>query len=236
MRMPHLLKTTVVTALCSVVGLLPSIQASAQCNPVQNPPSCKQCTYDTTLYLTVCHLGTNYNATIELCTQFATPPNPIKNPCNTSMDTCARALDAITWVKSFCVDQDLKDFQEAAVIQAIIKGTNLCCATGNFLGITIPMCTSGTDCSTSPVAYCHILAMPRCMNKNYTTGCYESCTKCTNFCMVERRYCKTSETSCCKRSFATCSYKVDEAECETCNKRFDCSANYFNSASSVCCD
>lgn len=209
----------------------------AQCDPVQMPPNCDQCTDWRKMDIEVCHGGTSYTATIEMCTQFASPPNPIDNPCTLAPNECARALDAITWVRSFCVDQDLKNIGESALLQAIVKGTNLCCANGNFLGVTIPACTQGYGCMTSPAAYCHILAMPRCMIKNYTTGCYDKCLKCRDFCMIERRYCRPTATSCCKAYVTTCSYNTDQGECEqSCNKIFDCSADYFKGLSNVCCD
>jgi hypothetical protein len=211
--------------------------AIGQCNPTQIPPNCDDCKDWRELYLTVCHGGISYNATVEVCTQYAQPPNLIDNPCTVGPNQCARAADAITWVRSFCVDQDLKNISEQAVLQAIVKGTNLCCPNGNFLGVTIPNCDAGTTCVTSTTAYCHILAMPRCMNKNYFTGCYDQCLECKDYCMIERRYCMSSPTTCCMHSFTTCSYNPDEEQCNAlCNKQWDCGADYFKGSNDDCCD
>lgn len=208
-----------------------------QCSPPQAPPNCDDCKVWNELNITVCHAGTDYNATIEVCTQFAVPPNPIDNPCTVPPDYCARAVDAITWVRSICVDQDLKDIGEPALLQAIVKGTNLCCPTGNFLGVVLPACTPGVGCKESTAAFCHILAMPRCMTKNRITGCYDKCLDCKDFCMIERRYCKPTPTSCCKHFVTTCSYNEDDTACaQFCDREWNCSANYFNGSSEVCCD
>ena len=216
------------------MSLVTTIVSWGQCVPPQAPPNCEDCVQWKELELTVCHAGTNYLATIEVCTQFAVPPSPIDNPCTPG---CQRALDAITWVRKICVDQSLKDIGEPALLQAIVKATNLCCPKGNFLGITIPDCMSGTTCATSITAYCHVLAMPRCMKKNFSTGCYDKCLDCKDFCMIERRYCKPTPTSCCKQYFATCSYNRDEKSCATkCDREWDCGADYFKGISEVCCD
>jgi hypothetical protein len=220
-------------ALLFCLLLLVVSDSYGQCSPPQIPPNCENCANWTNLDITVCHAGTNYTATVELCTQYAVPPNPIDNPCTPG---CQRAADAITWVRSFCVDQDLKDISETAVLAAIVKGTNLCCPSGNFLGVTIPDCTTGQNCTTSVAAFCHILAMPRCLNKNYVTGCYEKCLDCKDFCMIERRYCRTSPTTCCKRYLVTCAYDEDPEDCPKCNKKWNCAENYFNASSEVCCD
>lgn len=206
----------------------------AQCLPPQIPADCDSCKEWKDLDLTICHGGVNYTATLEVCTQFAVPPNPIANPCT---GNCTRALDAITWVRRICVDPNLKNLGEAALIQAIIKGTNLCCKNGNFLGVTIPECSVGTDCKTSIAAYCHILAMPKCTRKNYITGCYDKCTQCVEFCMVERRYCRPTPTSCCKQWKVTCNEPPSPGACElSCDRIWDCNENYFKGISDVCCD
>jgi hypothetical protein len=231
--MRHLLTIVAFTSLFSLPTFAQCKGDGDTCNPVQLPPCCEECVNEQTLHLTVCHNMQNFSADVVVCTQYASSLNPIWNPCTPN---CTRAVDAITWVKSFCVDQDLKDISEAAVLQAIVRATNLCCPGGNFLGVAIPNCNPNTDCFTSTVAFCHILAMPRCMNKNYLTGCYDSCTECQDFCMIERRYCKQSDLTCCRRAFATCSY--DEhlgKECPgECNKQFDCSRNYFNGGGNCC--
>lgn len=207
----------------------------SQCIPPQLDPDCDACLNWTKINITVCVTSTlSYNATIEICTQYAVPPNPIDNPCTPN---CNRAIDAITWVRSICVDQDLKDLGEPALLQAIIRGTNLCCPAGNFLNVMIPACTAEYGCETSPAAFCHILAMPRCMNKNYETGCYDKCLDCKDFCMVERRYCRPTPTTCCKHYNTTCSYREDAESCNAmCNKTWDCDLWYFKGNSNVCCN
>ena len=213
---------------------LTTLPIYGQCYPAQTPPNCDDCKEWHTKEIIVCHAGINYYATLELCTQFALPPNPIDNPCTPD---CKRALDAITWVRRICVDQNLKNLGESALLQAIIKATNLCCPDGNFLGAVIPMCTPGTDCINSLKAYCYILALPRCMNKNYITGCYESCLECKDFCMIERRYCMLNPTTCCKQWIVTCDFKEDSLACtQSCNRIWDCTADYFKGISNVCCD
>lgn len=215
-----------VVVMATMIG---TILATAQCDPLQYPPKCEDCIDWQTVTIPLCHAGVNYTMDVVLCTQYAPLPNPIDNPCTPG---CERALDAVTWVKSFCVSQSLKDLGETAVLSAIVVGTDLCC--NNFLGVTLPVCDAGTSCKLSTVAFCHQLAMPRCMNKNYVTGCYESCTQCTNFCMIERRYCKPTPETCCKEFKITCPY-ANETECQECNKRWDCEAVYFQASNSNCC-
>ena len=89
---------TIITLIC-LFYFAPVLMA--QCDPVQIAPNCDQCTDWRKMDIEVCHGGTTYTATIEMCTQFASPPNPIDNPCTLAPNECARALDAITWVRSF---------------------------------------------------------------------------------------------------------------------------------------
>lgn len=149
-------------AILAWVAVVIAAKANGQCMPAQIPANCDDCETWEEVYLTICHQGINYNATLEVCTQFGVPPNPIDNPCTPN---CDRAADAITWVRSICVDVDLKAISEEAVLQAIVKGTNLCCANGNVLGVTLPACQAGVGCASSTTAYCQILAMPRCENQ-----------------------------------------------------------------------
>lgn len=150
---------------------------------------------------TICHAGTDYVANVWICTQYATT-TLIDNPCTSlSPNECDYAVNSVSWVKKICVPPALKDLGLPAIYQAIVNGTDLCC--NNFLGVTIPQCNSGTTCKTltNTGIYCHILALPKCLEKNYTTGCYMACdngVNCGQHCFVERRYCKTSPTHCCR--------------------------------------
>jgi hypothetical protein len=225
--------TTFIALLVLFFTFHPTMRAQCRgggdtCNPVQLPPCCEKCVNEQTLYLAVCSANQTFYADVVVCTQYGVPPNPIWNPCDTV--GCARAVDSITWVKSFCVDQDLKNLGEAALLSAIVRATNLCCTGSNFLGATIPNCDANTTCITSTKAFCHILAMPRCMTKNYVTGCYDKCSECKDFCMIERRYCNQGELQCCRRAFATCLYNEHpEKQCPVeCNKEFECDKTYFN--------
>lgn len=218
------------------MAIIDSNLMMAQCMPPLIPPDCDNCAPWQKYDVTVCHGSVNYTATIELCTQYAVPPYPIENPCTPG---CARAVDAITWVRSFCVSQDLKNMGEGALLGAIVRNTNLCCPDIDFINVVIPECAPGYMCNKSPAAYCHILAMPRCMNNNYVTGCYEKCLDCKEFCMIERRYCKPTPTTCCKfyGEAWTCAYLEDVDECTSlCNKQFNCGADYFKGVSDACCN
>ena len=116
---------TIITLIC-LFYFAPVLMA--QCDPVQIAPNSDQCTDWRKMDIEVCHGGTTYTATIEMCTQFASPPNPIDNPCTLAPNECARALDAITWVRSFCVDQDLK------------KHRRICSSSGNREGDKSLLC------------------------------------------------------------------------------------------------
>lgn len=204
--------------------------ASGQCNPPQEAPDCNDCVaqkYD----ITICHGNTNYQAHVVICTQYA-GTLPLDNPCTPN---CDRAVDAISWVREICVPQALKDLGLTAIYAAIVRGTNLCC--NDFLGAkpAWPFCSSGSTCKTSTTAYCHILALPKCLRKDYVNGCYYSCQeKCQDYCMIERRYCKFSPTECCSALMDICDFNND-SQCtgSSCNVQFDnCSAL----TTELCCD
>jgi len=200
-----------------------------QCS-TQIPPNCVCADGDKILYIDICHAGVTYQADITVCTQYATTA-PIDNPCTPD---CVAGLNSITWVKKICVPPDLKNLGLLAIYQAIIRGTNLCCAKGNFLNVTLPNCTYGTNCITSADAYCHILALPRCLKKNYVTGCYEQCNGCNDYCLVERRYCMTTPTTCCKQMRTICSYNDDDVCNQECNTTGPICKDLDDS--DVCCD
>jgi len=114
---------------------------------------------------TICHAGTNYIATVWLCSQSATTAL-IDNPCTSVYPSeCDYAVNSVSWIKKICVPQALKNMGLLAIYQAIINGTDLCC--NNFLGVTIPKCNTGTICATptNTGVYCHILALPKCLKR-----------------------------------------------------------------------
>jgi|GEM_PF-1542426 hypothetical protein len=209
--------------------LLSSQSALSQC--VSPPNQCGnqtpiQCECVGTEYeFKVCHAGTEYIANVWMCTQQAVPPTPLDNPCTVPPNECAFPINSITWVKKICVPQELKDQNLTAVYQAIIRGTDLCCY--NFIGATIPACNAGARCSdpTNPGIYCHVLALPKCLSKNFSTGCYTSCDNggnCANHCFIERRYCKETPTSCCSFVRSICE-GVNDPPCTggSCNVVFN---------------
>ncbi len=222
-----------------MLSLLLSRSAYGQC---ESPPN--QCTIQTPLEcdcagteyeFTICHGGTDYTATVWMCTQHATAPIPIDNPCTIPPLECDYAVNSVTWIKKICVPQALKNLGIESIYQAIIRGTDLCCF--NFLGVTIPKCNTGTTCATltNSSIYCHILALPKCLYKDHITGCYTACdngANCSHHCFVERRYCRQTPTSCCSYLRTICE-GANEVQCSgSCNVTFD---NCCNLGGGQCC-
>lgn len=218
--------------LLTLITLWPAANLFAQCVPPQADPNCKDCA-EIPYEITICHGGVDYVANVWICTQYATT-TLIFNPCATP--TCSRPVNAISWVRRICVPQDLKDLGLTAIYAAIVKGTNLCC--NDFLGVksTWPNCSPNSDCKTSTQAYCHILALPKCLHKSYPPGdgCYYQCEEgCNNYCMVDRRYCKIGVDTCCSALMGVCEYNDSEVCVSgTCNVQFD---NCNAIASEACC-
>lgn len=217
--------------LTVVLLLLVPIQLFAQC-PTQEPPDCN-CDYRIE-EIEVCFANVTYVAMVTMCTQYPMA-QLIDNPCTVGpLDSCVFPVDAITWVRDICVPQNLKNHGLLAIYNAIVRGTNLCC--NNFIGAAIPNCQSGYDCVMSANAYCHLLMLPKCLNKNYATGCYDYCGNgCKNYCVVDRRYCMQNPTTCCMYGRIVCEY-MDEQPCnQNCNTYFDqCDKLVYQTT--LCCD
>jgi len=209
-----------------MLGLTAS-DAKAQCEypidqcPKQMPLDC-DCEGVQTDF-TICFAGTNYTASVWMCTQYASSSTLIDNPCTAGggLD-CNYGVNAITWIKRICVPQELKNQGLTAIYQAIIRGTDLCC--NNILGVTLPNCGIGNTCTnlTNNNVYCHILALPKCLDKHYDAPfCYYACdNSCARHCFVERRYCRTSPVDCCSFQRTVC--EGDNTACTgECNTYFD---------------
>lgn len=232
-RLVSIVTLLIATSLAAMAQGEPCDQQIASTCSTQVAPNCDNCVYSIVEF-TVCHAGQEYAAEVTLCTQYATTA-PIDNPCTPD---CATGLDAITWVRSFCVDPNLKAFGVETIYAAIIQATNLCCPDGNFLGVTIPNCTpNGTNCKTSWLAFSHILALPKCLKKNYVTGCYDYCGNgCNDYCMVERRYCRQGEGGPCCRAFrVTCAYNNDGHCATNCNPSLTFCCENLTDGGTTCC-
>lgn len=106
-----------------------SMPCFSQCVPPQLSPDCS-CKEPIEYSITICHGGTNYLASVWICTQYKNE-SLIYNPCG--LPPCNRPVDAISWVKKICIPQELKNLGLTAVYAAIVRGTNLCC--NDFLGV-----------------------------------------------------------------------------------------------------
>jgi len=218
-------------AICVLFIALVQTIAISQC-PTQAPPDC-DCDYRVE-EIEVCFANETYLAKVTMCTQYATT-TIIDNPCTVGPnDSCKFPVDAITWIRDICVPQNLKNQGLLAIYNAIIRGTNLCC--NNFIGATIPNCQTGKDCVTSAFAYCHLVMLPKCLNKNYLTGCYDYCGNgCNNYCVVDRRYCMQTPTTCCMYGRLVCEYQ-DSLPCnQNCNTYFD-QCDLLTYSTTLCCD
>lgn len=215
---------------CCMLFVLVSLTQTALSQCEQEPPDC-DCDY-TVQEFKICIGGTSYTGQLEICTQ--TPKTHlIDNPCTVQPNPCDRAINSIIWVRRICVDQALKNMGMLAIYNAVIAGTNLCC--NNFIGAAIPNCSAGTTCKTSPNAYCHLLMLPKCTTKNFINGCYEYCGNgCDDFCVVERRYCMMTPTTCCMEFIGVCEYNSDDKCTQNCTTPFD-QCEYLVGSSVGCC-
>lgn len=226
--------------MCHVLRIIVLLVATAattslhaQLCSFQTQPDC-ECTYQEYDF-TICHGGVNYSASITMCTQYAVT-QALDNQCTQKPgEECFRGADAITWVRRICVDQNLKNIGELAIYNAIIKGTNLCCSDG-LVKANIPACDPGTACKESTVAFCHLLMLPKCVTKNFTTGCYDYCGNgCDDYCVVERRYCMTGPGNCCMYSYDACEYNSDGICNQNCATPLNL-CGQLDVHSQVCCD
>ncbi len=193
-------KTIVTTLACCWVLCGTPREAVAQCLG-QDSLNCA-CEVTRSCSLTICVGGTNYGITIEYCQQLPVA-GYIRNPC--TRPTCARAADQVSWIKRICVPIALQGIGAELIYNGIIKAVNLC--NDSCFGATIPNCSIGssTPCpgfgvpATSTIAYCHIIAFPRCY-RWAIGGCLEVCDDaCNKYCFAEWRYCNKNNT--CEKCF-----------------------------------
>jgi hypothetical protein len=224
-------KVTLSIIVCFLAATVGNVRLAAQFNCTGQDALQCDCEQYITYNLTVCLAGQNYPISIDVCSQRASPIL-INNPC--TVPTCDRPVHEVTWVHRICLPTNLRylpNNQVPALYNAIICATNLC--TNNFISANIPVCGPGTACQyTVSAGFCHILALPNCYQWDASGLCMETCDNdCTQYCMVERRYCRDTPTTCTVCNFNICNHPNDQGYCIGDCLDVDCAELSFN----ACC-
>lgn len=192
--------------LVSIVALAVTSQvAKAQFTCIGQDNLDCTCQETEAVNIDICIGGTTYTLILDVCQQLPNP-NLISNPCGVPL--CVRPLNRVTWVKRICFPVGLSATSIEALYNGIICATDLCKSQA-ILGstIAIPNCDGITNaCTTVNGVYCHLLALPNCVKRN--GNCWEMCDDgdCTQYCFVERRYCKDYQGNCSTCDKSICYY------------------------------
>lgn len=193
-----------------------------------DPINCLGCGPDVTYRFRVCIGNVMDSIDVTMCTQYA-GSQFIQSPCPS--DTLP--LNAVSFIRNICVPPSLATVSIDTIYRAVIKATSLCCF-HPFLPVIVPPCINQgpkDSCVSSISAYCHALAMPRCMH--LVTNCWQPCGQpCAALCYLTRRYCTITDSNgvfCkdCTRSYCQsgnvqCQQPCQEIQCSILQEPIGC--------------